>query len=68
MKVFACNRLPNGLEFGGVVVAESINDARLEMKKMAEQQGWQVTAEEIELIELDLSKPNAKAIDPMNQF
>ena len=64
MKVFACNCLPNSLESGGVVVAETEEQARLQLKEMASANGFKINVDEIELIEIDTNKPSAMPIDP----
>lgn len=65
MKVFVCNCLPHELEFGGVVVAETEQDARIQLKELVVKAGWVTDLKSIKLVELDLSKPNAMLIDPV---
>lgn len=65
MKAFACNCLPHELEFGGVVVAETEQDAKILLKEVVVKAGWVTDLKSIELVELDLSKPNAMLIDPI---
>jgi hypothetical protein len=63
--VFACNCLPHEPEFGGVVVAETEKDAKILLKELVVKAGWVTDSDSIELIEIDLSKPNAMLIDPI---
>ena len=68
MKVYKCNCLPDGLEFGGICVANSEDEARKELRKMAENGGWIVTEQEIELEEIDTTKPGAVVVDPGTHY
>ena len=64
MKVFVCNCLPNGMESGGLVVAETEEQARLKLKEMVNANEYQVDIDKIELVEIDTSKSMAMPIDP----
>lgn len=68
MKVFVCNCFPHELEFGGVVVAETEEDAKIQLRELVVKEGWVTDIKSIELVEIDLSKPNALIIDPVNAF
>lgn len=56
------------MEFGGVVVAETEQDARIQLKDIVIKGGWVTDIKSMELVEIDLSKPNALIIDPVNAF
>ena len=68
MKVFVCNCFPHEMEFGGVVVAETEQDAKMQLKDIVVKGGWVTDIKSIELVEIDLSKPNALIIDPVKAF
>lgn len=51
-KTFICKCLPNGLEFGAVVKAETELEAKQKIKTKVEADGWTVTLDDIQLIEL----------------
>lgn len=68
MKVFVCNCFPHEVEFGGIVVAETEQEAKVLLKEMVVKGGWVTELNSIKLVEVDLSKPNAMIIDPVNAF
>lgn len=68
MKVYTCKCLPNGLEFVGVVCAESEMEAKLKLKEVVESKGWEVDVDFIKLEEFDVSDNNAIIIDPITDY
>jgi hypothetical protein len=56
------------MEFGGVVVAETEQDAKMQLKDIVVKGGWVTDIKSIKLVEIDLSKPNALIIDPVKAF
>jgi hypothetical protein len=68
MKVFVCNCFPHEMEFGGVVVAETEQDAKMQLKDIVVKGSWVTDIKSIELVEINLSKPNALIIDPVKAF
>lgn len=68
MKIYICPCLPNGLEFGCVVVAEHEAHARMLVKEKFEKDGWEVTEANIVLKEVDPTKPSASIMDPINVY
>ncbi len=64
MKAYKCDKLPNGLEFGAVALADSEYEAKQKIKLMAEKEGWEVNLDKIEVEEINDVAP----VDPMNTF
>ncbi len=65
MKVFVCNCFPHELEFGGIAVAETELDAKKQLKELVVKAGWVTDLDSIQVVELDVSKPNAILVDPV---
>lgn len=64
MNTYICNKLPNNLEFGAVVLADDKETAKRKIKELVESEGWLVHLNEINVEILN----DVAIIDPLNNY